>query len=121
MSVPVPSQHCDVNRAGEADEQRVLIFDDIRVDLDNVRVRRDGVAIHLGPTEYQLLCFLLRNPYTAHSRAQLIRAIRSADTPIRSCTIDMHVFRLRKALNGVNRGEVIHTVRAVGYALRSAI
>ena len=94
-----------------------LIFADLSMDLAAHRVRRDGRMVHLGPTEFRLLHFLLRNPGRVFSREQLLDAVWGRDVYVEARTVDVHIRRLRKALNGDGDPDLIRTVRAAGYAL----
>jgi two-component system phosphate regulon response regulator PhoB len=98
-------------------ESLVLHYGDICVDLDAYRVTRAGVLVHLGPTEYRLLCFLLEHPCCVHSREDLIAAAWPEGTHIRSCTVDMHILRLRRALMAHGGYDRISTIKSAGYML----
>jgi len=94
-----------------------LTFADLTMDLAAHRVSRDGRAVHLGPTEYRLLHYLLRHPGRVFSREQLLDAVWGRDVYVEARTVDVHIRRLRKALNGKGETDLIRTVRAAGYAL----
>ena len=94
-----------------------LVFADLTMDLAAHRVRRNGRAIHLGPTEFRLLHYLLRNPGRVFSREQLLDAVWGRDVYVEARTVDVHIRRLRKALNSEGDSDLIRTVRAAGYAL----
>jgi len=94
-----------------------LTSGDIVMDLSAHRVRRGGEDVAIGPTEYRLLRHLLENPRRVFSRARLIDAVWSHDSEIDERTIDVHVRRLRQALNAGGRRDAIRTVRGEGYAL----
>jgi two-component system phosphate regulon response regulator PhoB len=81
------------------------------------RVRRGGQDIHLGPTEFKLLDHLIQHPGRVFSREQLLDAIWGSDVYVEARTVDVHVGRLRKALNAANERDPIRTVRSAGYAL----
>ncbi len=95
----------------------VASFADILLDRETRRVRRAGRDVHLGPTEFRLLDVLIQRPGRVFSREQLLDRVWGTDVYVEIRTVDVHVGRLRKALN--RRGEVdpIRTVRASGYAL----
>ena len=97
-------------------ESLVLRYGDIRVDLDAYRVTRAGATVHLGPTEYRLLCFFLEHPCCVHSREDLTAAIWS-DGAHRRRTVDMHILRLRQALMAHGGADRIITIRSAGYML----
>ena len=98
----------------------VLTHGDIELDRDNKRVSRAGREVELGPTEFRLLEFLMERPGRVFSREQLLNGVWGSEVYIDERTVDVHVGRLRKALN---RGDdatstsPIRTVRGAGYAL----
>jgi two-component system phosphate regulon response regulator PhoB len=92
-------------------------FGDITLDREVKRVRRDGREIHLGPTEFRLLDCLLQRPGRVFSREQLLDIVWGRDVYVEARTVDVHVGRLRKALNRRGERDPIRTVRAAGYAL----
>jgi two-component system phosphate regulon response regulator PhoB len=95
----------------------VLSFGDIAIDREKKRVSRSGHAIDLGPTEYRLLEFLMERPGRVFSREQLLDGVWGSDIYIDERTVDVHVGRLRKALNRGHDSDPIRTVRGAGYAL----
>lgn len=96
---------------------QVLEHDGIRLDPETHRVHRDGQEVRLGPTEFRLLTTLLEKPGRVWSREQLLDRVWGRDIYVDSRTVDVHVGRLRKALNASNAGDPIRTVRGAGYAL----
>jgi two-component system, OmpR family, phosphate regulon response regulator PhoB len=95
----------------------VLSYGDIEVDREKKRVSRAGRAVDLGPTEYRLLEFLMERPGRVFSREQLLDGVWGSDIYIDERTVDVHVGRLRKALNRGHELDPIRTVRGSGYAL----
>jgi two-component system phosphate regulon response regulator PhoB len=94
-----------------------LAFADVVMDLAGRRVTRGGQAVHLGPTEYRLLQFFLQNAGIVFSRDDLLHAVWGSDINIESRTVDVHIRRLRQALNGDGeQPDLIRTVRSAGYA-----
>ncbi|MFV0279424.1 MAG: phosphate regulon transcriptional regulator PhoB [Rhodoblastus sp.] len=89
---------------------------DIDLDREQRRVRRAGREIHLGPTEFRLLEFLLEKPGRVFSRAQLLDFVWGAAAEIDERTVDVHVGRLRKALVRAREVDPIRTVRGAGYS-----
>jgi len=81
------------------------------------RVRRGGSDVHLGPTEFKLLDHLIQHPGRVFSREQLLDAVWGSDVYVEARTVDVHVGRLRKALNTSGVRDPIRTVRSAGYAL----
>jgi two-component system phosphate regulon response regulator PhoB len=97
-----------------------LGFADVSMDLAAHRVVRNGRPIHLGPTEFRLLRFLLEHPGRVFSRERLLDAVWGHDVYVEPRTVDVHIRRLRKALNGPHELDIIRTVRSAGYALDEA-
>ena len=98
----------------------VVNVGDIEMDRAAHRVRRAGVEVHLGPTEYRLLDHLIQHPGRVFSREQLLDAVWGSDVYVEARTVDVHVGRLRKALNIEGATDPIRTVRSAGYSLDSA-
>ncbi|AQS91428.1 MULTISPECIES: response regulator [Gluconobacter] len=94
-----------------------LSFADITLDPETHRVERGGRMLSLGPTEYRLLDLLIRNPRKVFSREDLLRRIWGQNIHVEIRTIDVHIRRLRKAINGPGEVDLVRTVRAAGYAL----
>lgn len=94
-----------------------LTYGDIEMDVDAHRVRREGRAIQLGPTEFRLLKHFLEHPGRVFSRERLLETVWSHDPDIDARTVDVHVRRLRQALNADSRPDLIRTVRSAGYSL----
>ena len=97
-------------------EDRVRIGD-IVIDRVAHRVKRNGKEVHLGPTEFRLLDHFMQNPGRVFSREQLLDAVWGSDVYVEARTVDVHVGRLRKALNSGEAADPIRTVRSAGYAL----
>jgi two-component system phosphate regulon response regulator PhoB len=98
----------------------VLAFRDVKMDTSSYRVRRNGRDIHLGPTEFRLLRHLMQYPGRVFSREQLLDLVWGQDVYVEPRTVDVHVRRLRKALNGEGEADIIRTVRSAGYSLDEA-
>jgi two-component system phosphate regulon response regulator PhoB len=81
------------------------------------RVEVDGTTVPLGPTEFRLLRFLMARPERVHSRAQLLDQVWGNDAYIEERTVDVHIRRLRQALEPVGQDGLIETVRGSGYRL----
>lgn len=94
-----------------------LEYADLVLDRGRHRVTRGGADIHLGPTEYRLLDFLMQRPGRVFSRERLLDAVWGANTYVEVRTVDVHVGRLRKALRKEGEPDLIRTVRSAGYAL----
>ena len=102
-------------RPGLADDR--ITVGDIIIDRVAHRVKRQGKEIHLGPTEFRLLDYLMQHPGRVFSREQLLDAVWGSDVYVEARTVDVHIGRLRKALNGSSDGDPIRTVRSAGYSL----
>jgi two-component system phosphate regulon response regulator PhoB len=96
-----------------------LVHGDVEMDVDAHRVRRAGQPVSLGPTEFRLLRHLMESPGRVFSRERLLAAVWSHDADIDERTVDVHVRRLRKALNAGGLPDPIRTVRSAGYSLDS--
>ena len=94
-----------------------LEYADLILDRGRHRVTRAGKDVHLGPTEYRLLDFLMQRPGRVFSRERLLDAVWGANTYVEVRTVDVHVGRLRKALRQSDSPDLIRTVRSAGYAL----
>jgi len=92
---------------------------DISIDRVGHRVKRSGREVHLGPTEFRLLDYLMRHAGRVLSREQLLDAVWGSDVYVEARTVDVHIGRLRKALNLPDTEDPIRTVRAAGYALEA--
>ncbi len=94
----------------------VLKAGDLELDRTAHRVRRSGREVHLGPTEYRLLEYLMRHPGRVYSREQLLDGVWGNDVYVDERTVDVHVGRLRKAINRGRSADPIRTVRGAGYS-----
>ena len=106
-----------IRRAQPSSSEEVLRFGDITMDLTAHRVLRSGKAVHLGPTEFRLLRHLLRYPGRVFSREQLLDSVWGHDVYVEPRTVDVHIRRLRKALNADGDVDFVRTVRSAGYAI----
>jgi two-component system phosphate regulon response regulator PhoB len=106
-----------LRRTRPATMGQTLNFADLAMDIDAHRVLRRGRPIHLGPTEFRLLRFLMERPGRVYSREQLLDSVWGRDIYVELRTVDVHIRRLRKALNGPDEADLIRTVRSAGYSL----
>ncbi len=104
-------------RPGLADDR--IRHGDLVIDRVAHRVKRDGKEIHLGPTEFRLLDYLMQHPGRVFSREQLLDAVWGSDVYVEARTVDVHIGRLRKALNAGSESDPIRTVRSAGYSLEA--
>ena len=105
-----------LRRASPQRLESVLAYGDIELDREKRRVVRSGRPIELGPTEYRLLEFFLEHPGRVFSREQLLDSVWGRDIYIDERTVDVHVGRLRRALNRGRTADPIRTVRGAGYS-----
>lgn len=103
------------SRPGLSGEQ--LSYGGIMMDIASHRVSRDNMPVQLGPTEFRMLRFLLERPGRVYSREQLLDQIWGRDVYVESRTVDVHIRRLRMALDVEGAPDIIRTVRGAGYSL----
>jgi two-component system phosphate regulon response regulator PhoB len=108
-----------LRRSGRVASKGMLNYADLAMDQDAHRVTRAGRPLHLGPTEYRLLEFFLQHPGRVFAREQLLDAVWGRDIHVEPRTVDVHIRRLRKAINQDQEVDLIRTVRSAGYALDS--
>jgi two-component system phosphate regulon response regulator PhoB len=96
-----------------------LSYADLEMDVVGHKVKRGGAAVALGPTEFRLLRHFLEHPGRVFSRERLLDSVWGQDSDIELRTVDVHIRRLRKAINGDGGRDIIRTVRSAGYALDS--
>ncbi len=96
----------------------VLKVGDVMLDREAHRFYRKKNEIKLGPTEFRLLEFMMRHPGRVFSRSQLLDNVWGETIYIDERTVDVHVGRLRKAVNSGRMPDVIRTIRGAGYAIR---
>lgn len=106
-----------LRRANPSLSTEALVYTDIAMDLAQHKVNRDGRSIHLGPTEFRLLKTLMEKPGRVFSRERLLDLVWGRDVYVEDRTVDVHIRRLRKALNDGGGDDVIRTVRGEGYAI----
>lgn len=99
----------------------VLRYADIELDRGSHRVHRERREVRLGPTEFRLLDFLMASPGRVFSRAQLLDGVWGHDLYVDERTVDVHVGRLRKALNFSSKPDLIRTVRGAGYSMDTGL
>lgn len=106
-----------LRRSSNVVAKGTLSYLDLTMDQSVHRVARNGRAVHLGPTEYRLMEFFMLHPRRVFSREQLLDAVWGRDIHVELRTVDVHIRRLRRAINGENEVDLIRTVRSAGYAL----
>ena len=105
-----------LRRANPSQAAARLAAGHLELDREAHRVRRAGAELHLGPTEYRLLEFLMRSPGRVFSREQLLDGVWGRDAYVDERTVDVHIGRLRKAVTGPDGRDPIRTIRGAGYA-----
>jgi two-component system phosphate regulon response regulator PhoB len=95
------------------------IFKDLKINRITKKVFRENKEIKLGPIEYKLLDFLIKSPQRVYSREQLLNNVWGENINVESRTVDVHIRRLRKAINIDKKNDLIRTVRSSGYSLDS--
>ncbi|MFT5390638.1 MAG: two-component system phosphate regulon response regulator PhoB [Gammaproteobacteria bacterium] len=104
-----------VLRRSGSEEPQTVSFDGLEIDLERHRVSANSTEIHLSPTEFRLLHFLISHPQRVYSRSQLLDNAWGQDTYVEERTVDVQVRRLRKALIPYDMAGYIQTVRGFGY------
>ncbi len=98
--------------------RKVLRAGRLEVDLERHRVRMGDTAVELSPTEFRLLRFLLERPGKVFTRDQILDAVWKGESFVEARTVDVHIRRLRAELEKAGAGDLIETVRGVGYSFR---
>ena len=106
-------------RRGKLIPDDKIVCSDIEIDLVSKRVKRQNKIIHLGPIEFRLLHYLCKNQGRVFSRDQLLDNVWGNDVYVEQRTVDVHIRRLRKALNINNLPNIIRTIRSAGYSVES--
>lgn len=106
-----------LRRTRPAISGEMLKVGNITMDTSGYHVARDGEPVQLGPTEYRILRYLMERPGRVLSRMQLLDGVWGRDSDIEIRTVDVHIRRLRAAMNGDGKKDIIRTVRAAGYSL----
>jgi two-component system phosphate regulon response regulator PhoB len=106
-----------LRRSRPALDGDTLQYEDLTMDLIAHRVRRNGRDIHLGPTEFRLLRHLMEHQGRVFTREQLLDVVWGPDVYVEPRTVDVHIRRLRKAINDGADFDLIRTVRSAGYSL----
>lgn len=108
--------HALLRRAKPEHIAERLVIGDIELDRATKRVRRGDRELHLGPTEFRLLEFLMKSPGRVFARDHLLDSVWGQDVYVDERTVDVHVGRLRKVLNRRGQADPIRTVRGAGYS-----
>lgn len=106
-----------LRRANPKSIADTLTVGDLEMDRTSFRVKRGPREIRLGPTEFRLLEFLMQSPGRVYSRGQLLDSVWGQNVYVDERTVDVHIGRLRKALNRGKEIDPIRTVRGAGYSI----
>ncbi|MDX1570948.1 MAG: phosphate regulon transcriptional regulator PhoB [Xanthomonadales bacterium] len=110
-----------LRRAAPSGDSEVIDLDGLRVDLAAHRVFADEQPVSLGPTEFRLLSFLASHPERVYTRSQLLDHVWGGDVYVDERTVDVHIRRVRKALEASSYDRYIQTVRGAGYRFSTTI
>jgi two-component system phosphate regulon response regulator PhoB len=107
-----------LKRASQSNQdQDNLIFNEIKINTVQKKAYRGDRRLNLGPTEFNILFFLLKNKQRVFSREQILNKIWPNQVNVELRTVDVHIRRLRKELNQNEEKDIIRTVRSAGYSL----
>ena len=98
-------------------DQDNIIFNEIKINTAQKKAYRRNRRLNLGPTEFNILFFLLKNKQRVFSREQILNKIWPNQVNVELRTVDVHIRRLRKELNQNEEKDIIRTVRSAGYSL----
>ncbi len=112
----------EATRAG-SEESSVLKVEGLTLDQESRRIFLDGKPIEMGPTEFNLLQFFMSHPERAYTRGQLLDHVWGANVYVEERTVDVHIRRLRKALQtpDADYSELVQTVRGTGYRFSATV
>ncbi len=97
----------------------IVEFNDLKIDRISKKVYRNNKEIKLGPIEFKLLDFFIKNPKRVYTREQLLNNVWGENVYVEPRTIDVHIRRLRFAINLEGSKSLIRTVRSAGYSLET--
>ena len=107
-------------RGGVGEDNEPISVGPIVLDPSEHRIVVDGNEIKVGPTEFKLLAFFMRNPNKVFTRSQILDNVWGIRAYVEERTVDVQVRRLRRALGSCGSERVIETVRGVGYRMNAA-
>jgi len=110
-----------LRRTSAGDEEGRVDFGGLVLDLAGHRVMAKGRPVAVGPTEYRLLSFLMTHPERVHSRSQLLDRVWGGNIYVEERTVDVHIRRLRKALEASGSDRFVQTVRGAGYRFSAQV
>lgn len=104
-----------MRRSGAGPETSLEVDGGLKLDPVQYRVTANGSSVEIGPTEFRLLRFFMSHPERVYSRGQLLDQVWGQNVYIEERTVDVHIRRLRKALEPFGFDALVQTVRGVGY------
>jgi two-component system phosphate regulon response regulator PhoB len=110
-----------LRRGGPAGEDEILRANGLTLDLASHRVSTGEMLLEMGPTEYRLLEFFMSHPERVYSRGQLLDRVWGSNVYVEERTVDVHIRRLRKALEPHGFDALIQTVRGSGYRFSTRV
>ena len=110
-----------LRRGGPAGEDEMLRANGLSIDLASHRVSAGDTPLEMGPTEYRLLEFFMSHPERVYSRGQLLDRVWGSNVYVEERTVDVHIRRLRKALEPHGHDALIQTVRGAGYRFSTRV
>lgn len=108
-----------LRRTSRGHARSAVTLDGLSIDPETRRITADGHSLTVGPTEFELLHFLMTHAERVHSRGELLQHVWNGKGFVEDRTVDVHIGRLRKALAPTGHDRLIQTVRAAGYRLSS--
>jgi len=106
-----------LRRSQAESSQDIIKINNLMLDTSSYRVEGNGETIELGPTEFKLLRFFMENPDRVFSREQVLNNVWGDNVYVEERTVDVHIRRLRKALEKTRHQDMVQTVRGAGYRL----
>lgn len=110
-----------LRRSAPGGEEQLISVGGLKIDLAAHRAFADDQPLTLGPTEFRLLSYLISHPERVYSRSQLLDAVWGGDVYVDERTVDVHIRRVRKAIQGFNYHKYIQTVRGAGYRFSTTL
>jgi two-component system phosphate regulon response regulator PhoB len=110
-----------LRRTSTGGEEGRVEFGGLTLDLAGHRVIAEGRPVNVGPTEYRLLSFLMTHPERVYSRSQLLDRVWGGNVYVEERTVDVHIRRLRKALEASGSDRFVQTVRGAGYRFSAQV
>ena len=110
-----------LRRSNNPNSEHSMEYAGVFVDIEAYKVTRDGLPVFLSPTGFKILTTLMERPGLVYSRDRLLARVWGGDLFVEPRTVDVHIRRLRQALNEQGGRDLIRTVRGAGYAIDEQI